>query len=171
MNKFRKDERGSSLVMTIIAATFISLLAVAVISMTVTNIKLKQAQKKSQTNFYNADSIVDAIKAGVENVSDTAARDAYESVYAAYGAVRSGSTDSLTGKYSTKYFNAVITALSEGDCDITTGTTNMKYHDSVIRGFLTEAQSKYSGGNFVDGYKSHVNGKGDMEYDLSLIHI
>lgn len=73
MNKFRKDERGSSLVMTIIAATFISLLAVAVISMTVTNIKLKQAQKKSQTNFYNADSIVDAIKAGVENVSDTAA--------------------------------------------------------------------------------------------------
>ena len=37
MNKFRKDERGSSLVMTIIAATFISLLAVAVISMTVTN--------------------------------------------------------------------------------------------------------------------------------------
>ena len=69
---------------------------------------------------------------------------------------------SLTGKYSTKYFNAVITALSEGDCDITTGTTNMKYHDSVIRGFLTEAQSKYSGGNFVDGYKSHVNGKGDM---------
>lgn len=56
--------------------------------MTVTNIKLKQAQKKSQTNFYNADSIVDAIKAGVENVSDTAARDAYESVYAAYGAVR-----------------------------------------------------------------------------------
>ena len=53
MNKFRKDERGSSLVMTIIAATFISLLAVAVISMTVTNIKLKQAQKKSQTNFYN----------------------------------------------------------------------------------------------------------------------
>ena len=66
MNKFRKDERGSSLVMTIIAATFISLLAVAVISMTVTNIKLKQAQKKSQTNFYNADSIVDAIKAGVE---------------------------------------------------------------------------------------------------------
>ena len=165
MNKFRKDERGSSLVMTIIAATFISLLAVAVISMTVTNIKLKQAQKKSQTNFYNADSIVDAIKAGVENVSDTAARDAYESVYAAYGAVRSGSTDSLTGKYSSKYFNAVISALSEGDCDITTGVTNMKYHDSVIRGFLTEAQSKYSGGNFVDGYKSHVNGKGDMEYD------
>ena len=46
MNKFRKDERGSSLVMTIIAATFISLLAVAVISMTVTNIKLKQAQKQ-----------------------------------------------------------------------------------------------------------------------------
>ena len=42
MNKFRKDERGSSLVMTIIVATFISLLAVAVISMTVTNIKLKQ---------------------------------------------------------------------------------------------------------------------------------
>ena len=56
MNKFRKDERGSSLVMTIIAATFISLLAVAVISMTVTNIKLKQAQKKSQTNFYNTNS-------------------------------------------------------------------------------------------------------------------
>ena len=66
----------------------------------------------------------------MENVSDTAARDAYESVYAAYGAVRSGSTDSLTGKYSTKYFNAVITALSEGDCDITTGTTNMKWSDT-----------------------------------------
>lgn len=164
MGIFRKDERGSSLVMTIIAATFLSLLAAAVVSMTLTNIRLKQAQKKSQINFYNADSIVDAIRAGVENLSDSSAREAYEAAFAAYGAVRSGTTDSLKEKYAEKYMNSMIVALSDGECS-GTSATNLYYKDNVIIGFLTEAQAKYNSGVFVDGYKSHTNGKGTMEYD------
>ncbi|MCH5267026.1 MAG: hypothetical protein J1E62_01670 [Lachnospiraceae bacterium] len=164
MKKFRKDERGSSLAMTIIAMTFISLLAVAVISMTITNIRLKQAQKGSQTNFYDADSIVDAVRAGVENLSDNSARDAYENVFAAYGALRSGGSDSLTEKYAKQYMNAMIVALSEGECDINSGAS-LYYKDEVIRGFLTQAQADYTGGIFVDGYKSNPGGKGTLEYD------
>ena len=168
MRRLGKDERGSSLVMTIIAMTFISLLAVAVISMTVTNIRLKQAQKGSQTNFYDADSIVDAVRAGVENLSDNSARDAYETVFASYGAIRSGSSDSLTDKYAKQYMNAMIISLSGGECDISMAGSTLYYKDEVIRGFLTEAQAKYSGGNFVDGYKSNPGGKGVMEYDSKI---
>lgn len=154
MKRVKKDERGSSLVLTIIAMTFISLLALAVISMTITNIRLKQAQKRSQTNFYNADSIVDAIRAGVEDLSSDAARDAYAAAFSAYSSVLSGSSKSLSDHYGSQFLQSMIHELSDGSEDMSDGVTVYHYKDEVLRGYLSAVQA--------DGYQSHTGGQGEM---------
>ena len=63
--RFLKDKSGSSLVLVMICMSFLILLAGAVITTTVTNIYLKASQKVTQENFYETDSILDAVAAGI----------------------------------------------------------------------------------------------------------
>ena len=58
-----KDKNGSSLVLVMLCMSFLILLAGAVITTTITNIYLKKSQKYTQENFYETDSILDAIAA------------------------------------------------------------------------------------------------------------
>lgn len=134
MKRFYKDERGSSLVLTIIAMAFISLLAVAVIAMTVTNIRLKIAQKGSQKNFYTTDSIMDEVRAGVEDMVASASVKAYMEAFSSYGASVSGATGSLSDKYNKKFLETMITALSGGKSSY--GDTQLYYKDEVLQGYL-----------------------------------
>lgn len=154
MKRVCKDERGSALVTTIVAVTFISLLAVAVITMTITNIRLKSAQKHSQKNFYNADSIIDAIRAGVEDLSDSAAKEAYTTAFSSYATVHSSTSDSLSEKYTAQFLKSMVIALSDGTETVQSNVTEYHFKDEVIRGYLTAAQSNC--------YASHTAGSGEM---------
>lgn len=146
MKRFYKDERGSSLVLTIIAMTFISLLAVAVISMTITNIRLKIAQKGSQKNFYNTDSIMDEVRAGVEDLAAQAAVDAYVEAFSNFNASLSGDSVDLEAKYKKKFLEKMIEAISDKQCKY--GDTDLFYKDEVIKNYLilnsdTNAAERY----------------------------
>lgn len=134
MKRFYKDERGSSLALTIIAMAFISLLAVAVISMTVTNIRLKIAQKSSQKNFYNTDSIMDEVRAGVEDLAAQAAVDAYMEAFKSYSASLSGSSVNLQDKYKKKFLEQMIILLSDNQTHY--GDTQLLYKDEVLKNYL-----------------------------------
>lgn len=136
MKRFYKDERGSSLVMTIIAMAFISLLAVAVITLTVTNIRLKLAQKGSQKNFYTTDSIMDEVRAGVDDMVASAAVEAYMEAFSSYGASLSGGSDTLTEKYNKKFLETMIHDLSGGKSSY--GDSALYYKDEVIQAYLLE---------------------------------
>lgn len=134
MRRFYKDERGSSLVLTIIAMTFISLLAVAVISMTVTNIRLKIAQKGSQKNFYNTDTIMDEVRAGVEDLAAKAAIEAYKEAFESYNASLTGSSGKLSDKYEKKFLEEMIKSLSGGKSAY--GDVSLFYKDEVLQAYL-----------------------------------
>lgn len=168
MKRVYRDERGSSLVMTIIAMTFISILAVAVIAMTITNIRLKQAQRESQKNFYNADSIVDAIRAGLYDIAAESAEEAYEDAIVLYGS----SNTSMKQVYTKKFMTNMVNRLSNG-ASVYPGSSGDKYYysDVVIRRFLTDAQSG-NGAVLADGYQSAVSdnpGYGYLETDLDSL--
>lgn len=168
MKRVYRDERGSSLVMTIIAMTFISILAVAVIAMTITNIRLKQAQKESQKNFYNADSIVDAIRAGLYDIAAESAEKAYEDAIVLYGS----SNTSMKQVYTKKFMTNMVNMLSNGASVYSpSGGDKYYYSDVVIRRFLTDAQSG-NGAVLADGYQSAVSdnpGYGYLETDLDSL--
>ncbi|MCM1237418.1 MAG: pilus assembly PilX N-terminal domain-containing protein, partial [Ruminococcus flavefaciens] len=163
MKRVYRDERGSSLVMTIIAMAFISILAVAVITMTITNIRLKQAQKESQKNFYNADSIVDAIRAGLYDLAAESAEKAYEESIVLYGS----SNTSMKQVYTKKFMSNMVNELSEGQNAYpkpATAPDTYRYHysDAVIRRFLTDEQNGSAA--MADGYQSAVSDLGGFGY-------
>lgn len=160
MKRVYRDERGSSLVMTIIAMAFISILAATVIAMTVTNIRLKQSQKKSQENFYNADSIVDAIRAGLYDLAAESAEEAYEDAIVLYGS----SNTSMKQVYTKKFMTNMIKNLSKGTSSYPAASGDRYYYsDEVIRRFLTDVQSG-NGAILADGYQSAQSDRGGYGY-------
>ncbi len=162
MKRFYKDERGSSLVLTIIAMAFISLLAVAVISMTITNIRLKIAQKGSQKNFYNTDSIMDEVRAGVEDLAAKAAVDAYMTAFASFNDSLSGASVDLEDKYKKKFLEEMIKSISGGQCQY--GDAGLWYKDEVIKNYLIlnsdpTAAERYIPHNDSDAPGTLIDGK------------
>lgn len=187
MKRVYRDERGSSLVMTIIAMTFISILAVAVIAMTVTNIRLKQAQRQSQKNFYNADSIVDAVRAGLYDLAAKSAEESYEEAIITYGADGASMKKAYTEKFFAKMLKALYASNAAYDptaADVQDGTATYYYDDDVIRSYLTQAQIDGSlAAGDEQGYLSHgptltdiydtasscIEGCGLVEYDMDSL--
>ena len=79
-NKKIADNRGSTLILVIIFASFIMLLAVVVLSLTVTNRQMKSIDYKAKENFYQAETALDEIRAGLEEYVAEALEGAYKKV-------------------------------------------------------------------------------------------
>lgn len=137
MKKLLKDKRGSSLVLVLVTMTFLILLAGAVITMTITNIWLKASQKKSQENFYNTDSVLDSVAAGIQNESSKASSNAYSSVLSEYNASLTAADDSLTKHYTGSFLTEMVDVLSGGACAYAEGTTDYIFSDDVLKAYLT----------------------------------
>lgn len=156
MKKIYKDKKGSSLVFALIAMSFVALLAVAVITMTVTNIRLKDTAKNSQKNLYSADGVIDCIKAGIQDLSSDSSASAYKESLSSYSKVLSGGASSVKEIYDAAYLKQMVIALSGADT-FKPSVSAYKYKDEVIRSYLDAVQS--------NSYKSHPGGKGEMVYD------
>ena len=159
--RFLKDKSGSSLVLVMICMSFLILLAGAVITTTVTNIYLKASQKVTQENFYETDSILDAVAAGIQNESSEASAKAYEKALGEYNASLTAAGSAMSDKYAKDFLNLMVKSLTGGDTYDAT-KTNYKYLDSVLLGYLTKDQAK--------SYIKHADDgtgvtKGDMVLD------
>lgn len=159
MKRFLKDKNGSSLVLVMICMSFLILLAGAVITTTITNIYLKSSQKATQENFYQTDSILDAIAAGIQNESSKASATAYQKALGEYNASLTSSGDPLNDKYAKDFLTDMLKALTGNDNVVydATGSTTYQYLDSVLLGYLSEDQAQY--------YVKHTDNKGTMTLD------
>lgn len=86
--RFRKDNKGVTLVLAIVAIAFVGVLASAILSAAATNYRLKIMDKYSKNTFYSADSITEEIHTGLGIMCYKSLEEAYD--YAA----------SNLGKYS-----------------------------------------------------------------------
>ena len=141
MKRFLKDKSGSSLVLVMICMSFLILLAGAVITTTITNIYLKSSQKATQENFYQTDSILDAIAAGIQNESSAASASAYEKALGEYNASLTSSGNSLDNKYIKDFLTDMVSKLTGGTA-YDPNITSYQYLDSVLESYLTDEQAK-----------------------------
>jgi hypothetical protein len=116
--------------------TFLILLAGGVITMTITNIRLKASQKKTQENFYSTDSAMDEISAGISNLSSKASADAYQSALSLYDASLTAANASIDAKYESDFLNNMVMALTPGT-GVTSGITDYEYDETILSSFLT----------------------------------
>ncbi len=65
LKSLRKNNKGSSLVVAIVAAGFVGILATVIVSSAMTNYQLNVMDNNSKKTFYSAESVLDEIYAGV----------------------------------------------------------------------------------------------------------
>lgn len=164
MKRFWKDRRGSSLVLVMVTMSFLILLAGAVIMTTITNIRLKASQKASQENFYQTDTILDAIAAGIQNESSEASAKAYEKALGEYNLSMTAAGDSVDDNYTKDFLNRMLERLT-GGVSYDPAVTSYKYLDSVLEEYLKDNQVIY----YVEHSDENGDPKGVLDMDGDAI--
>ncbi|MCR5507501.1 MAG: hypothetical protein K6F34_02320 [Lachnospiraceae bacterium] len=93
IDKLHNDNRGSAIVLVIIALAMVGILGITIMWMSMTNYYMKATDKGNKQGFYTSESVFEQIKAGLEEDASKAASKAY-----AYILTREYSTGSLTDR-------------------------------------------------------------------------
>lgn len=80
----RKNNSGSTLILVVICTAFIAILCSALLSMTLSNSEMKNVERKAKGNFYTAETAMDEIRTGLENLAADALEAAYIDVMEQY---------------------------------------------------------------------------------------
>ena len=85
-NRNKADSnRGGALLSVIIAMTVVGILGTLVLSISYTNFRMKQIDKKSKDNFYSAEAVLDEIVVGLQQEVSDQYKAAYTTVMENYG--------------------------------------------------------------------------------------
>ena len=77
IRKIRKDNKGSAIVLVIVALAMVGILAMTIMWMSMTNYYMKATDKGNKQGFYSAETVLEQIKAGLEEDASWAAARAY----------------------------------------------------------------------------------------------
>lgn len=75
--KTKKDNRGAAMIMVIVSIAFIGMLVAMIVYMAYCNYMMKAADKVAKNNFYSAESVLDAINAGIQQEVSNSMSEAY----------------------------------------------------------------------------------------------
>ena len=92
-NSLRKDNRGASLLAVLMVLVVVTAIGVVITKVTITNIQMKEVERATKKNFYSAESLMDAVYAGVGEKASDAMGKAYQFVLENYADIKSGSRD------------------------------------------------------------------------------
>ena len=75
---FRRNDKGSALIVVIVAMLFIGIIAAIVLSIAHSNLEISQSGKKSTKTFYKGEVALDELKTNLKKIADDAIKEAYE---------------------------------------------------------------------------------------------
>lgn len=102
--KGKMNNRGSSLIIVIIVMTFIGVLATVVLSMTSINAQTKTVDANAKKTFYDAESALDEVTLGIENVLAESTNKAYSSIFTEFTTL---SNDERNTRFQDEIVNGV----------------------------------------------------------------
>lgn len=79
--------RGSALILILIAMFLIATLGLAILSVSMMNLEMKSVDSKAKENFYSAETALDEIEAGLEELITTQIKEAYTEVLENYSTI------------------------------------------------------------------------------------
>lgn len=150
--KMLRSNDGSGVVTVLITITFIAVLGAALLFMSYVNVQMKSSDRKSRINFYNAESAMNEIRAGVQEIVTDSIATAYSSALVQYAA-SSETQDTFAREF--------ILGLNEGavlTVSLPPGAVNAvgSYEVAELESFLSDAHRD----------KSVVTGNGIVRVDL-----
>ena len=107
----KRDNRGSSIIIVIIAMAMIGILATTLLWMSYMNYMIKISDMRNKESFYSAEEVVEQIMAGLQNTSSTAVSTAYKEVMANWDGL--GSEENRFSTFATVYLDTVVEQLKD----------------------------------------------------------
>ncbi len=132
--KLNKDNRGSAIVIVIIAMAMIGILATTILWASYLNYRIKVSDLKVKNSFYSAETVVEQILAGVKkDIVSASVNEAYQEVVSNWDALE---TDANRESYFiTAYTAAVEEKLHVGSPSVPAG----QYDKEVLKKFVDAA--------------------------------
>ncbi|MDF2804345.1 MAG: hypothetical protein K0S61_4250, partial [Anaerocolumna sp.] len=115
LRSLNRNNNGSTLILIVICIAFVSILGTLLLSLTVSNLQMKSIDHKSKSNFYNAETALDEIKAGIGEETAAALETAYKSIMEQFitPEFNSLSNDDKKARFTNKYLDALNNSLKE----------------------------------------------------------
>lgn len=129
----KRDDRGSSIVIVIIAMALIGILATTILWSSYLNYRIKINDLKAKNSFYSAETVVEQIVAGVKkDVVSVSINEAYQEVISNWDAL---GTDSNRESY---FVTAYIASVEE-QLNVSSWGTSNQYDKSILHDYVDAA--------------------------------
>ncbi|MCM1185501.1 MAG: hypothetical protein NC251_00050 [Lachnoclostridium sp.] len=171
----KRNDRGSALITVVVVTAFISILATIILYAAGMNYNMKAADKKNKDSFYEAEKVMESIKAGLVPEAMAAFQEAYKETAIAFGRLSADDrrslynqtfTDTLKTNFdahvdatSAKTLEAYITSLvpdsylsSSTNNHLTVGAADLDLHADAGYALLKDVVLKYE----KDGYYTQI---------------
>ena len=130
--QLNKREKGSSLVTVLLVSSIVAILVTVVLAIVILNVFMKRADQLGQTAFYDAESALEEIRAGLALDESKATTEAYLDTLANYS--------NLDDEKKTENFDDIF----EDNLRKKLTIENGNYNISILEGYLKE--TKYNNG-------------------------
>lgn len=141
MQSFKKlnkaySNQGVSIIMVIIAMSFVGVLVSIVMLAALYNFYMKGVDRKAKDNFYSAETALEEIRAGIQRDVSAAFSSSYMSILADYGRSDTGRDERFAQMYTDEVYRRLKAADKE-EC----------YDEEVLRSFITQPRGDYDDEN------------------------
>lgn len=126
------NNKGSAIILVIIAMAFIGILAALILWLAYMNYFMKAMNMRATDTFYTVDMVAEEIRAGLETETAAVAGDAYSTVLQRYSEL---DTDSRKSFFNTRIVTDLLLVLEDG-----AGTG--KYKQSILYDYIKDATVK-----------------------------
>lgn len=141
IQKLKEDHSGSSLVMVIFCMVFIGILASAILTATVSNMKMKTVDAFAKDNFYTAEMAMDELKLGLEETANNTLKQAYAEMLNRYSVTPE---TERSKKMQVTWANLFFNALAKYDNSIIPSELEDGFYDKYI---VTSSNVVFSAAN------------------------
>ncbi len=159
----RGNNKGSTIVVVMIALALVSILATVALWVALTNFQMKVTDRDVTDNFYSAEGVLDQICAGLQQDASDALDGAYNAVMQNYASL---SESERSATFANTYVFQLRSSLSYGDgtaITTTSGTTmqkDMLYNVEKLKGYVSQkvidaaksVKIYYGGGDLEEAY-------------------
>ena len=132
-NQNKRDDRGSAIVIVIIAVALIGMLATAILWASYLNYRIKINDLKAKNSFYSAETVVEQIVAGIKrDVVSVALGSAYQEVISNWDGLG-------TDEIRERYFAMAYTESVEKLLGVSVAGTSKRYDKDKLHDYVDEA--------------------------------
>lgn len=133
MNNFKRNNKGSTIVLVLVVLAVVGIIATVALWIALSNFNMKITDQKTTKSFYSAEEVLDQIRAGLQGDVSEALETAYSKSLSEYS--MNTSTEARNNMFASTYVYSLRTKISYNDG---TGADDTKCSLAKLRSYVAE---------------------------------